>query len=112
MAFRGERLKAVRERVGLTQSELAERIKAGANSVYRYETLQAEPSAEVLYRLSTELSVTTDWLLGLIDDEAGHVTAADLSPVEHKLLDAFRRGDFRNLVLIAAENTPKTGTEE
>lgn len=111
MAFRGERLKLVRERAGLTQAELAERLKAGVNSVYRYETSQAEPSAELLYRISNELEVTTDWLLGLVDDDTEHVTASDLTPVEHKLLDAFRRGDFRNLVLIAAENTPKTGTE-
>ena len=101
--FRGDRLKWIREKRGLTQEELNQRLGFGGTQTYRYETGRADPSTEVLGRLATELGVTTDWLLGLVDEPHEHITMENLSPTEHALISAYRRGDFRHLMKIVAE---------
>lgn len=102
--FRGDRLKIIREQLNLTQDELNSRIGLGPSQIYRYETSKADPSPEILVRIAVELEVTTDWLLGLVDDPNSHLEEADLTPAERKLLAAFRRGDLRDLMRIAAED--------
>lgn len=103
--FRGDRLKTIREARGLTQDELSERVGFGQSQMTKYENGKSEPSPEVIARLAVELEVTADWLLGLVDDPGKHLEEKDVSPVEWKLLAAFRRGDLRDLMKIASEET-------
>lgn len=102
--FRGDRLKQIRENRGLTQDDLNTRLGFGAAQIYRYETGKADPSPDVLARIAVELEVTTDWLLGLVATPNEHLQGKDLSAAERKLLSAFRRGDLRGLMRIAAED--------
>jgi len=102
--FRGDRLKQVREAAGLTQGELAERVGAGTNQIWRYEKGDSEPSAEVLASLATELGVTADWFLGLVGESKQTLSDDELSPRERRLLMAYRAGDYRELVRIAAQD--------
>ncbi len=67
MAFRRERLKAAREKMGFSQAELCKRCGLSAKQIWRYEREDHDPSIDVLPRIAKELGVSTDWLLGLTD---------------------------------------------
>jgi transcriptional regulator with XRE-family HTH domain len=103
--FRGDRLKLIRENRGLTQDDLNTRLGFGPTQIYRYETGKADPSPDVLVRIAVELEVTTDWLLGLVNEPTERLQENELSNAERKLLSAFRRGDLRDLMRIAAEDS-------
>lgn len=62
-----ERLKITRERLGLTQAELAEKTGLPASSISLFEKGPRKPSFDNLRRLASALEVTTDYLLGRID---------------------------------------------
>lgn len=102
--FRGDRLREMRRKRQLTQDELADRLGFGQSQMNKYENGKSDPTPEVLVRLAKELSVTTDWLLGLVDDPDAFLQEPELTPAERKLLSAFRRGDFKELVQLAAEH--------
>jgi transcriptional regulator with XRE-family HTH domain len=59
----GARLKALREKRGLTQQQLGERLKAAPSRISRYESGGAVPEAETLVTLATVLEVSLDELL-------------------------------------------------
>ena len=52
----GIRIRALRERIGITQEELARRIGVTPSAVGNYERDISHPKEEVLYRLFTALS--------------------------------------------------------
>lgn len=60
-----ERLKIRREKLGLSQVELAEMAVIPASSVSHFESGDREPSNQTLIRLAKALKVTSDYLLGL-----------------------------------------------
>ena len=67
----GSRLKRLREARGLTQRQLAERVKTEAAQVTRYERAQVLPNAETLVALADTLQVDLDFLLrGQADEDA------------------------------------------
>lgn len=100
--FHGDRLRAARERMGMSQEELAARIGAAQTQITRYEKNNSQPSQVVLIRIAEALSVSTDFLLGLVSDPDGHITLGDLSPAEARIISAVRRGDFRDLIQTVA----------
>lgn len=108
-SFRGDRLKARREQLDLTQSDLAGRVKAGQNQIYRYEKGESEPSTDVLARLSADLLVTSDWLLGLTDDPTPTLSENDLKADELEVVNLYRRGDWRDLVRFAVKQSIENG---
>lgn len=59
----GARLRMVRQLLGLTQAELAEKIGMSKQAITLYETGRREASYKSLVALSRALNVTTDWLL-------------------------------------------------
>ena len=63
-----ERLKAARELRELKQSELADRAKLPPSSIAHFEAGSRKPSFDTLRRLANALEVTTDFLLGRVDD--------------------------------------------
>ena len=67
----GSRLKRLREARGLTQRQLADRVKTEAAQVTRYERAQVLPNAETLVALADTLQVDLDFLLrGQADEDA------------------------------------------
>ncbi len=90
MPFRGIRLKQLRERKGLTQDELAEKIGAGTRQIPRYEAGDTVPSANAVSKMAEVLEVSADYLLGLTDDPTARLREQDLSPLERRLIDAVR----------------------
>lgn len=86
----GSRLKAVRQLRGHTQESLADAAGTSITNIKRWESERVEIKAEQLTKLAHALEVSTDYLLGLVDDINGHLTFADLSPEESRLISAIR----------------------
>lgn len=61
----GRRLKEIRERRGITQTELGFRTGINQNRISNWELGYAYPSVEMLVLLADGLSCTADELLGL-----------------------------------------------
>ena len=59
-----QRLKYSRKNKGLTQSELANRIKTTKGTISNYENGYSTPSNEMLISLANALDVSVDYLLG------------------------------------------------
>ncbi len=101
--MRGDRLRWARERMGLSQRDLALRCGLGERQIWRYENGDTDPNTSILITIAKELSVTSDFLLGLADDPKGEITEDDLSEMERKLIAAFRNGQIVEALNIAAE---------
>ncbi|MCM3274287.1 helix-turn-helix domain-containing protein [Paenibacillus elgii] len=60
-------LRKVRTRKGLTQIQLAERLRVNNATISKWESSNYEPNLEQLVSISKELDVSIDWLLGYED---------------------------------------------
>lgn len=65
----GQRLKAIRKSVQLTQAELAEKLMMSVQSISKWECDNAMPDIAQIVPLAAILGVTTDCLLGVGGDE-------------------------------------------
>ena len=65
----GERLKDVRKDHGDTQSDLAEKLKVSLSTVKSWERENSSPSHELLIAICKLYQVSSDFLLGLTDDD-------------------------------------------
>lgn len=63
-----KRLKKAREMRNLTQNELGQKAGLPPSSIAHFETESRKPSLANLRRLANALEVTTDYLLGRVDD--------------------------------------------
>jgi transcriptional regulator with XRE-family HTH domain len=71
--------------------------------IYRYEKGKGEPSADYLARIARQLEVSTDYLLGLSDDEVGLLRETPLTVEQRRLLTAFANQDARYFTLLVAQ---------
>ena len=60
-----QRLKQARIKKGYTQKQLADNLEMAMMTLSQYETQKREPSISSLAKIAKNLSVSTDWLLGL-----------------------------------------------
>lgn len=65
----GERLKEIREKRGLTQPALAKELGLSQAAISKFEHEIKDPTVNTLVAFSKCLGVSTDYLLGLKDDE-------------------------------------------
>lgn len=75
-----ERIKAIRKKAGLTQSEFADRIKASRDKIASYETGRVIPTDTTLNLISKEFSVSYAWLKtgeGPMEDPVAEISIAD-----------------------------------
>jgi transcriptional regulator with XRE-family HTH domain len=104
-----DRLKAARELRKLKQRELADRAKLPPSSIAHFEGGSRKPSFDSLRRIANALEVTTDYLLGRVDDpglaEAGDPLYRDVG----KLSDRDREiaKEFLEMLAKKAEETRK-----
>lgn len=101
-----ERLKSVRALRGLTQNELGELAGLPNTSIAHFETNTRKPSFDTLWKLSKALEVSTDYLLGTIDEpkasESGNVLLRD-----YEKLPAHDRELLRNIAAMMVEQRRK-----
>ena len=65
----GERIKRLRKNMGLTQSDLAEKLNLECAAVSKYETNRVPLTQESLIKLADIFNVSTDYLLGLNENK-------------------------------------------
>lgn len=65
-----ERLRAARDLRGWNQTDLANRAGMPPSSIAHFESGSRKPSFDTLRKLANTLEVTTDYLLGRVDDPA------------------------------------------
>ena len=63
-----DKLKEARKKSGLSQAKVAKILKISKSNIAKYELGQLQPSLETLLRLTVFYGVTSDWLLGLTED--------------------------------------------
>ncbi|MDR2101530.1 MAG: helix-turn-helix domain-containing protein [Treponema sp.] len=102
------RLKSAREMRKLTQHELGNRARLPPSSIAHFEAGSRKPSFETLRRLSAALEVTTDYLLGRVDEPiiaaSGDVLLRDIGRLSAN--DRELAGQF---LKILAERNVKNG---
>lgn len=91
----GNRLRLLRTNKKLTQTQLAERVGVTKSMISSYETSMRLPSLDVLIKLSYELKVTTDYLLGI--DPRNDLDIPSLTEKQKKavllMVDAFKNDE-------------------
>jgi len=77
----GDKLKILRERKNLAQTELARLCGLPASSISHFEHGRRKPSFDSIIKLCEALTCSSDLLLGLIEDDA----KMELSDLKFKL---------------------------
>ena len=65
-----EKLKKLRLKSGLTQAQLARKLKVSPSSIGMYEQGRREPNNKILSKICRELNATGDYILNLEEDES------------------------------------------
>jgi transcriptional regulator with XRE-family HTH domain len=84
--MKGTRLKELRERKRLTQSQLAEVLDVSQQAVGKWELDKASPDDNTLIRIANYFGVTTDYLLGY-DDKPTYYTDPETALLAQELKD-------------------------
>lgn len=105
-----ERLRAARDLRELSQSQLAVRARLQPSWISHFETGTRKPSFDNLRRLADALNVTTDYLLGRVDDPAEHAGADQLYRHISKMTGRDRE-IAEDLVKVLAEKAKKPKPE-
>lgn len=87
--------KELRKEKGLTQNELAQKLKIGQSSIVGYEKGDRDPVATTLIAYADFFGVSVDYLLGRSDDFGTVVIHSDPSEMltsdEKRLISAYRK---------------------
>ena len=67
MSIISERIKSLREEMGLTQLQLADKISVVGSSISQYESGDRFPSDDVKVKLAKFFDVSLDYLMGISD---------------------------------------------
>lgn len=92
----GERIKNLRQQLGLTQAELADKVGFTSQTVSNWESGSREPDIEALVKLSSLFSVSLDYLLSGKKEEE-KITLDDMD-AEKRLSWIIKRDDVKNFV--------------
>jgi len=71
-----ERIKALRERAGITQTELAKMLRITRSSVNAWEMGISVPSTQYIVELARIFKISTDYLLGV--DSSANISVSGL----------------------------------
>jgi transcriptional regulator with XRE-family HTH domain len=91
------RVKEARENLKWTQSQLGAEARLPTSSIAQFETNARKPSFDTLRRLASAMQVTTDYLLGRVDEPTTVLDSRDalfrhldkISGDDKKLLEDF-----------------------
>jgi transcriptional regulator with XRE-family HTH domain len=99
----GSRLREERDRVGISQRELARRIGLSASMISQIESGQSKPSVSTLYAIVTELGASVDDVFRGHGDQADRDATPDAGPRENGTgHDPVVRPDDRHVIDLAS----------
>ena len=84
----GERLRSLREAIGLSQEAFGSKFHLAANTISTYERGMREPNIERLNQFATFFNVSLDYLVGRTDNPA-----KEYKPSTRELLDMLHLSD-------------------
>ena len=73
----GKRIKELREKMGMTQSDLSERLGGARSLISTYEQETRMPSYSKLIKLAEVFNVSTDYLLGYEPEDVLDLSGLD-----------------------------------
>jgi transcriptional regulator with XRE-family HTH domain len=88
-------LKDLRIEKGLSQAQLAKRLNVSQTAIAKWETGKSQPTASLIIAIADFFDVSTDYLLGLENDDGSRLSAAGMpasgfTESERQLLKDFR----------------------
>ena len=89
----GLTIKNLREKKGITQTQLADRLWLNKSIISAYENEQRMPSLDVLIKLSYEFNVSMEYLLGIEKNKTidiSDLTDEQISAINN-LIELFRK---------------------
>lgn len=98
----GTRLREERERVNISQRELARRIGLSASLISQIESGQSKPSVSTLYSIVTELGVSVDDVFRGSNGHAGAGHGHNEEPASSSDLGPVVRSDERHVIDLAS----------
>lgn len=107
-----QRLRDARQLRDLNQEGLAQLSGLQASAVSHFETGGRKPSFDNLKRLADALDVTTDYLLGRVDDPTGHAGADRIHRHLNKLRGTDRTTAEDLIVMLARRAERKSRNDE
>ena len=75
----GNKIKALRVSQKITQNEFATRLGVTKSAISSYENGSRLPSYDILIKISRIFKVSTDYLLGCVDEKAQSVSVSGLT---------------------------------
>lgn len=82
----------LRKENSLSQAQLANKLGVGQATICQWEKGVSMPSCECLCKLAIELEVSTDYLLGLTDNDAKHfATYRNTTNAQNQLLNLYKQ---------------------
>lgn len=84
----GERIQALRKQLGISQVDLAKKIKVSKSMINRYENRGVQPPADVLNKIAGMLNTSVDFLINGNKDEKAKATLKN-----SELLQKFKEVD-------------------
>ena len=90
-----DRIRLLRERRGLTQSELAKQLGMTRSSVNAWEQGISVPSTQYIVELAAIFKISTDYLLGVESTASINVSGLTDEDIElaHSLIERLRKKD-------------------
>lgn len=85
----GDKLKALREKAGLTQEQLAMRMGLSKSTISQYENQERIPSLIAVIKIASIFHVSTDYLFGIDKVERADLsglTEDDIEIIEHMIV--------------------------
>lgn len=78
-----ERIKCLRESLGINQIEFGNRLNVSKQCISNWENSNIQPSIDMLERISRTFSVSTDFLLGLDNQHTVNVSGLSTKQIAH-----------------------------
>ena len=78
-----ERIKQLRESLGINQVEFGKRINVSKQCISNWENSNILPSIDMLTKIAKTFSVSSDFLLGLSDQNTINVTGLSQQQILH-----------------------------
>ena len=92
----GERLRMLRKKRGITQTELADVIGVKKSTISLYETGKSDPADEFKIAIAKYFGISLDYLIGVVDEDVCYYDRKkflkypdDISEEEEKLVGEF-----------------------